>query len=125
MVKVSDVMRTDIASVPHNASAIEAANVMLEKSVNSVVVKKEEEVIGIITDKDFVRMAALSGNPRGVTSHMSVELVTIEHDADLLDALKLMKEKDVRHLLVKEKGDIVGMVSSKDIFSGMTDSPSV
>ena len=125
MVKVSDVMRTDIASVPHNVSAIEAANVMLEKSVSSVVVKKEEEVIGIITDKDFVRMASLGGNPRGVTSHMSIELVTIEHEADILDALKLMKEKNVRHLLVKEKGNIVGMVSSKDVFRGMANSSSV
>lgn len=125
MVKVSDVMRTDIASVLHNASAIEAANVMLEKSVSSVVVKKEEEVIGIITDKDFVRMASLGGNPRGVTSHMSTELVTIDHDADFLDALTLMKEKNVRHLLVKEKGNIVGMVSSKDVFRGMANSPSV
>jgi CBS domain-containing protein len=125
MVKVSDVMTTDVASVPHNTSAIEAAKVMMEKGVNSVVVKEGEEVIGIISDKDFVHLAALGGNPRGVTSHMSTKLVTIERDADLLDALKLMEEKNVRHLLVKEKGSIVGMVSSKDVFRGMADMPSI
>jgi predicted transcriptional regulator len=115
MVKVSDVMRTDVISVQDNSSAIEAAVLMLERGVSSVVVKKEEETVGIITSQDFVHMASLGGNPRGVTSHMSTELVTIEHDADLKDAIKLMKEKDVRHLLVKEGEKIVGILSTKDI----------
>jgi predicted transcriptional regulator len=79
------------------------------------VIKKYEETVGIITDKDFVHMASLGGNPRGVTSHMSTELVTIAPNADLKEALKLMKKKDVRHLLVKEEGRIIGIVSTKDI----------
>lgn len=127
MTKVSDVMTTDIAYVAHNAPIMAAASVMLEKGVSSVLVKneEEEEIIGIITDKDFVRLAALDGNPRGLTSHMNTDLATIEPEADILDAFKLMKEKDVRHLLVKEQDDIVGMLSSKDIFRGMADAPSI
>jgi predicted transcriptional regulator len=125
MVKISDVMTIDIASVPHNAPIVDAANTMLEKGVSSVVVKKEGGIIGIITDKDFVRLATFGSNPRGVTSWMSTELVTIQHDADILDAFKLMKEKDVRHLLVKEKENIVGIISSKDIFRGVADMSSV
>jgi signal-transduction protein with cAMP-binding, CBS, and nucleotidyltransferase domain len=66
MVQVSDVMNRNVASVPDSASAVQAANVLLEKGVNSVVVKKDGETIGIMTDKDFVRLAALGGNPRGV-----------------------------------------------------------
>ncbi|MEE8401539.1 MAG: CBS domain-containing protein [Candidatus Hydrothermarchaeaceae archaeon] len=125
MVKVSDVMTRDIASVAHNASIVDAANAMLKNGVSSVVVKKGEETVGIITDKDFVRLASFGGNPRGVTSNMNTGLISIGHDADLLDAFKLMKEKDVRHLFVKEKGSIVGIISSKDIFRGMADMPSV
>ena len=115
MVKVSDVMNRDVASVPDSASAIQAANMILEKGVNSVVVKKDGETIGIMTDKDFVRLAALGGNPRGVGSNMSTDLVTISPEADLKDALDLMKDNEVRHLLVKEGEEIIGIVSSKDI----------
>jgi predicted transcriptional regulator len=115
MVKVSDVMNTDIASVPDTSSAVQAAAVILEKRVNSVVVKKGDETVGIMTDKDFVRLAALGGNPRGVTSNMSTDLVTISPDADLNEAVNLMKEKEVRHLLVREGDKIIGIVSTKDI----------
>ena len=115
MVKVSDVMNTDIASVPDNASAVQAAEVILEKRVNSVVVKEGDETIGIMTDKDFVRLAALGGNPRGVASNMSTNLITISPDADLKEAVNLMKEKEVRHLLVKEGEKIIGILSTKDI----------
>lgn len=115
MVKVSDMMNTDIVSVQDSVPAMEAAIVMLENKVSSVVIKKGEETIGIITDKDFVHLASLGGNPRGVTSHMSIDLVTIAPGADLKEALKLMKKKEVRHLLVKEKGRIVGILSTKDI----------
>ena len=115
MVKVSDVMNRDIVSVQDSASAVQAANVILEKGVTSVVVKKDEEVVGIMTDKDFVRLAALGGNPRGVASNMSADLITIGPDADLKDALTLMKEKEVRHLLVKDGEEITGIISSKDI----------
>lgn len=115
MVKVSDMMKTDVVSVQDSAPAMEAAVVMLENRVGSVVVKKDEETIGIITDKDFVHLASLGGNPRGVTSHMSIDLVTIAPGADLKEALSLMKEKDVRHLLVKENEKIIGILSTKDI----------
>jgi signal-transduction protein with cAMP-binding, CBS, and nucleotidyltransferase domain len=115
MVRVSDVMNTDIVSVQENAPAMEAAIVMQEKRVSSVVIKKSDETVGIITDKDFVHLASLGGNPRGVTSHMSTELVTIAPEADLKEALELMKEKDVRHLLVEEKGKVIGILSTKDI----------
>lgn len=115
MVKVSDMMKTDVVSVQENVPAMEAAVVMLENGVSSVVVKKGEETIGIITGKDFVRLASLGGNPMGVTSHMSTDLVTIAPDADLKEAMELMKEKDVRHLLVKEEGKIIGILSIKDI----------
>jgi len=115
MVKVSDVMRTEVISVQETSSAIEAAKLMLEKGVSSVVVRKNGETIGVITSQDFVRMASLGGNPRGVTSHMSTNLVTIKSDADLQEAIKLMKENNVRHLLVKEGDDITGILSTKDI----------
>ena len=115
MVKVSDMMKTEIVSVQDNVPAREAAIVMLENGVSSVVIKNDEGVVGIITGQDFVRLASLGGNPMGVTSHMSTNLVTIGPDADLKEALELMKEKNVRHLLVKEEGKIIGILSIKDI----------
>ena len=123
MVKVSDIMRTDLVSVDYSTSAMQVASLMMENKVSSVVIKKDEEVVGIITDKDFVRMTMLDGNPRGVASHMSTELVTIPLDAGLRDALNLMKEKEVRHLLVKDGEKIIGMVSSKDICRGLANMP--
>ena len=120
MVKVSDMMKTDVVSVQENVPARQAAVVMLENGVSSVVVKKGEVTVGIITGKDFVRLASLGGNPMGVTSHMSIDLVTIAPDADLREALNLMKEKDVRHLLVKEEGKIIGILSTKDVSRSLT-----
>jgi CBS domain-containing protein len=119
IVKVSDIMVEDIIWVPHNALVSEAARVMIENKISSVVVKNGEKIVGIITDKDFVRLAFHGGNPKGVTGLMSTTLITIAPQSDLFDAFKLMKKKNVRHLLVEEKGKIVGIISTKDVIRGI------
>jgi|Deesub1362A_J573_1020465.scaffolds.fasta_scaffold00023_107 CBS domain-containing protein len=119
IIKVSDVMVENIISVPPNVLVSDAAEAMLKNSISSVVVKKDDKIIGIVTDKDFVRLAYHGGNPKGVAGLMSTNLITIPPSSDLFDAFKLMKKKNVRHLLVKENDKIVGIISQKDVIRGI------
>jgi signal-transduction protein with cAMP-binding, CBS, and nucleotidyltransferase domain len=112
---IPEIMVRDIVSVPSSASIREAAEILKDEGISSVVVEKGGEIVGIVTDKDFVRMALLEKRPKCVREIMSSKLVTIDSGASILDAVKLMGRHGIRHLLVEEKGEIVGIISLKDI----------
>jgi CBS domain-containing protein len=101
---IPEIMARDIISVPSSASIREAAEVLKDEGISSVVVEEGGEIIGIVTDKDFVRMALLEKRPRCVGEIMSPKLVAVDSGASVLDAVKLMGRHGIRHLLVEEEG---------------------
>jgi CBS-domain-containing membrane protein len=56
---ISDIMVRDIVSVPYNASIRETAEV-LQEGICCVAVKKGKEIVGVVTDRDFVKLALLA-----------------------------------------------------------------
>jgi len=117
--KVSDVMTTDIETVPANSTLEEAASIMKAENVGAVpVVDEDDDLVGIITDRDIVvRCVADGKNPSetSVEDVLSHDLETIEPDADLEEATQLMADKQIRRLPVCEDGELVGMLSIGDI----------
>ncbi|MFQ5800713.1 MAG: CBS domain-containing protein [Candidatus Hydrothermarchaeales archaeon] len=116
---VSDIMSKDIIAVSPDTGAKKAAEVMLKNKISSLVVREGSHVVGIVTDKDFVRLTSMGkdiGKVR-VKEMMSTELVTVNPKLSLQEASEVLRDHDIRHLLVKAPGGYVGIVSLKDILS--------
>lgn len=110
-------MKTSLVTISAEKSIYDAARVMKEKNVGSVLVKKNGVVCAIVTEKDLVRKAlALKKLDLTVGDVASKPLITIKSVSDLSQAAALMGKKKVKRLLVTRDGQaIVGIVSSTDI----------
>src|SRR5438034_9489954 len=115
---VRDAMTADPRSVGASASVVEAARLMREQHIGSLPVTEDERLVGMITDRDITtRVVAESAGPEAtsVGDVYSRDLISVEPDKDLDEALKLMVRHQVRRLPVVESGRLVGMVAQADI----------
>ena len=116
--KVRHIMTKEIISVETNVPILEAVSTMVENNIGSVVVTKNEKPIGIITEVDVLKRCCIGkvcSEELKAEEVMSSPLITIEADAAIGEAAKLMSDKDVRRLLVKDKGRIVGIITENDV----------
>jgi CBS domain-containing protein len=99
-------------------TVLEAAQVMRDSDIGDVIVVENGEVTGIVTDRDIVVRAVAEG--RDAESTTVGEIATtgvqaIEPDASVDDALRMMREHDIRRLPVAKNGRPVGIVSLGDL----------
>jgi CBS domain-containing protein len=117
--KVKEVMTTRPRAVTPQTPLSEVAQLMESDDVGAVPVVDGDRLVGIVTDRDIVvRAIAKDKDPRGmpVAEVSSRELVTVNPDDDLSDALKLMAQYQVRRLAVTAEDDrLVGVVSQADV----------
>lgn len=119
MPRVCDVMSTPLITISTVALVREAAQKMRAADVGALVVEEDGKPYGIVTDRDIAIRAVAEGlNPESapVGSICSKELTTVLPDDDIDSALKLMREKALRRVLVVdyEKAP-VGIVSLSDL----------
>jgi CBS domain-containing protein len=115
---VRDAMTQDPRSIGASASVVEAARLMREQHVGSLPVTEDERLVGMITDRDITtRVVAESAVPEttAVGDVYSRDLISVEPNNDLEEALQLMARHRVRRLPVVENGRLVGMVAQADI----------
>jgi len=116
--KVRDAMTPGVRSVAPSDSVTEAAQAMKEQDVGSLPVVEAERLVGMVTDRDIiVRAVAEQVDPQTLTvgDVASGDLVTVEPDEDLEEALALMGRHRVRRLPVVENGRLVGVVAQADV----------
>jgi CBS domain-containing protein len=115
---VREAMTPGVRTVSPAQSLTDAAEVMKEEDVGSVPVVEEGRLAGILTDRDIVtRAVAERRDPQTVKVDevASQELVTVEPEQDLDEALALMARHRVRRLPVVEGGRLVGMLAQADV----------
>ena len=116
---IRDVMTSNPRSLESGSNAVEAARLMRDENVGIVPIVEGEKLVGTVTDRDIVtRVVAEGKTPDSVTvgEIASRELVTIDPQQDLDDALRLMARHQVRRLpVVEEDGKLVGIVAQKDV----------
>ena len=115
---VRDAMTEDPRSIGVSASVVEAARLMREQHIGSLPVTEDERLVGMITDRDITtRVVAESSVPEttSVEDVYSRDLISVEPDNGLDEALQLMARHQVRRLAVVENGRLVGMVAQADI----------
>ena len=117
--KVHDVMTDSPRCVTRETSVSDAAVLMESEDVGSLPILDGDQLAGVVTDRDIVIRAIAKGkDPRGmaVRDVASRELVTVQADDDLMDALQLMATRQVRRLpVVDENNRLVGILSQADV----------
>jgi len=118
MVTVKEIMKRDVISVPYGVSVVQAAKMMRQRKIGSVFVRLEGRVVGIVTEPDIVRdVVGAERNPAliNVEEVMSFPVIEIEERSPLTEAADLMERHATRHLAVTKSGELVGVVSVRDL----------
>jgi len=112
---VKDIMKKNVITIDELMSIQEAAQMMTNANVGCVIVTKKDLPVGIITERDFVRIAA-EGRPlfTEVCEVMSMPLTTVSPGDTVWDAAEIMRAKGIHKLPVQEGSEIVGIVTTTD-----------
>jgi len=116
--KVGDAMTRGVICVDVEDTVQKAAEVMKKNDISSVIVIKKGDGVGIVTERDIIsKIVAESKDPKRIkiSSVMTSPLITIGPEAGIDDAARVMRDKDIRRLVVIKKGKIVGVISEFDI----------
>ena len=115
---VRDTMTENPRTIGASASVVEAARLMREEHIGSLPITDDEQLVGMITDRDITtRVVAEAADPKTtpVGEVYSGDLISVGPDNDLDEALQLMSRHQVRRLPVVENGRLVGIVAQADI----------
>jgi len=115
--KIMDIMTNKPVTASKDMSLKDAAALMEKEDVNSVLVVENEKPVAIVTDEDIVRKCVAKGcdsRKLKVKDIASTNLTTIRPERDLSEALKLMRDKNIRQLPVVDD-KLVGFLTLKDI----------
>ncbi len=111
---------TDVVDVPPDATVADAVHVLVEHDIGSVLVTDAGRVLGILTERDVLRLA--DGGPDALSHTRVTEAMTPEDDLlvgspdhDTHYCMNVMTENRVRHLPVMEDGELRGIVSIGDV----------
>lgn len=118
MAQIRDVMTKDPQILPASASLVDAARIMRDEDIGPVIVVENDQVLGIVTDRDIVvRAVAEDRSPSATTvgDVASRDLTTVSPDDPVEEAVRLMREGAVRRLPVVEGGKPVGIVALGDL----------
>ncbi len=118
---VKDVMSSPVITIAEDSTVHKAAQLMADSHIGGIIVTtKEGKPLGIITESDFVtRVLAKNIQPSKLTAKevMTSPLITIDPDETLIEAARRMSRLNIRRLGVMYKGDLVGIISGKDILA--------
>jgi len=118
MESIESQMTTPLISIYSEATAKEAAQLMKEKRIGSLLIKGYEGYLGIVSEKDLVYKVVgedLPQNTVPLSSIMTESILSIEKTASSSEASILMLEYKINHLTITENDDIVGILSIKDL----------
>ncbi len=114
---LKDVMKKNVITIDASDSISLAAKKMDEANIGSVIITKNNEPVGIITERDFVRriLAKEKKLDHPVSDVMSSPLISLKSDETVWNAAELMKKKNIHKLAVMEDSKLVGIVTNSDL----------
>jgi CBS domain-containing protein len=115
--RVRDIASSAVVVVGPEHSVGEAARMMARHRVGSAVVTDAEQLAGILTERDVLRTVAQGDDPEAtkVADRMTRDVVTVGPDWDLVEAAGEMARRRIRHLVVFEGGQLLGVLSVRDV----------
>ena len=116
--KIKDFMKRELVRVTPDTSVRKVAEVMAKKHVSSAIVCENKKLLGIITEKDLARKIVAKGldaDKALAKDIMTTNLVTVEPETSLYDAMLKLNKKKLTHLPVVKGKEIIGIITSMDI----------
>ena len=110
----------EVAMIAEGANVMEAAKMMSDRRIGSMVVARAEKVIGIFSERDVLnRVVAKHLDPSTtlIRDVMTSPVACCQPTTKLTECRAVMTEKRIRHLPVVDDGKLVGMISSGDILA--------
>ncbi len=119
---LKDIMVRKVITIDPDKTARDAARLMADNNISSVIVMKGDEIVGIVTERDLVRKVCANDIPSSkvnIVSVMSAPVITAESDLPIEAAVQRMFNNRIRRLPVVENGKLVGIVTISDIAKHM------
>lgn len=135
--KIEEIMTHEVVTITPESTLYEAAKIMGEKHIGSLIVLKYDTPVGIITERDLLSKVVSSGidlekdwlvggvsiKEEKVEKVMSYPLITICLTAQIKEAAQTMIEKRIRRLAVFEGGKLVGIITASDLIRSIPEIP--
>jgi CBS domain-containing protein len=109
---------TDVLQIDGDATVFDAIAKMVEANVGSVLVADENEIVGIVTERDYLRRVTLQGRTEKETpvrDIMSSPVYVVTPDTQIDECMALMTDRRIRHVPVVDEGKVVGVISIGDL----------
>lgn len=117
MPKIIEIARTQLIKASHNASFQEIASLMIQNNVGSVIITKNEKIVGLIDDNTIVRLIAQGKNPLELKVNDYIKkFPALKSHMDILDAWDFVQNKpEERWAVENEKNEIIGIIRKRTI----------
>ena len=115
---VQDIMTKDVVAVDENMTALDAARLMTEKGISSLIIEKDHAPVGIISERDFVKKICLKDmlpSTINVGSMMSKIQTYASPDTPVDVAVQRMVNHKIRRLPVISDGKVIGIITVTDL----------
>ncbi len=114
---VSDIMKKKVISIDETKTIKEAASLMNEAKIGSIIITKDDIPVGILTERDFVTKIAVEEIPLSVSlSQVMIKpLLVVTPNQTVWEAAEIMKNMQIHRLAVQEGSKIIGMVTTTDL----------
>jgi len=108
----------DVWSVDVDEPVLQAMQIMADRHVGALPVLRNDELVGVISERDYARKVILMGRSSAETpvwQIMTSPVVTVTPDDSVKECMQVMTDRRIRHLPVLEAGKMVGMISIGDL----------
>ncbi|MFC1781476.1 CBS domain-containing protein [Planctomycetota bacterium] len=116
---ISEIMSRDVSSIERNSNITQATQLMSLQKISSIIVMENDEVLGILTEKDLLnRVVALNKNPYNtkIEEVMTSPIISVSPNYSIFSASRKMETMHVRRLVVIKDKKLCGIVTQTDIF---------
>ena len=126
--KVSDILKakgSNVYSITSGLTVLEALKVMGEKNIGALLVIENEQLLGIISERDYARKIVLKGKSSSdtlVKEIMTENVISVSPDDNIEKCMELMSGKKIRHLPVLIENKVNGVISITDVVTAIIES---
>ena len=114
---VRDIMKGKVVSIDETKTIKDAANMMNEARIGSIIITKDDAPIGILTERDFITKIAVEEIPLSapLSEVMTKPLLVVGPNQTVWEAAEIMKNMEIHRVAVQEGNKIIGMVTTTDL----------